>query len=48
MVMLMMLVLAAAAAITLEGIVIMLELGDCRKGRLPVDSRASVPLDGER
>jgi len=48
MVMLMMFVLAAATAITFEGIMIVLELGDCRKGRLPVNSRASVPLDGER
>jgi len=39
-------ILAAAAAITPEGFVI--ELGDCWKGRLPVNSRASVPPDGER
>ena len=39
-------ILAAAAAITPEGFVI--ELRDCRKSRLPVNSRASVPPDGER
>jgi len=35
-----------AAAITLEGFV--LQLADCREGWLPVNSGASVPLDGER
>jgi len=36
MVMLVLFILAAAAAITPEGFV--LELGDCRKSRLPVNS----------
>jgi len=46
MVMLVLFILAAAAAITPERFV--LELRNCRKSRLPVNFRASVPRDGER
>jgi len=45
MVVLMITILAAAIALPSF---VLLELGDCGEGRLPVNSGASVPRDSER
>ena len=45
MVVLMITILAAAIALPSYFV---LEFGDCGEGRLPVNSGASVPRDGER